>query len=71
LAIYTNITQPIVFGDCVSQLLRVVTVTGKPGQNIERIFDSPIYCNVSSREISKILIDILYSERLLQWFMFL
>ncbi|KAH7716703.1 hypothetical protein AAVH_15885 [Aphelenchoides avenae] len=57
-AVYTNITQPMVVGDCMAQMLRVVTVTGKPGQTAERIFDSPIYCSVSSREISKILIDI-------------
>jgi len=57
-AVYTNITQPMVVGDCMAQMLRVVTVTGKPGQTAERIFDSPIYCTVASREISKILIDI-------------
>lgn len=58
LAVYTNITQPMVVGDCLSQMLRIVTVSGGHGETVERIFDSPIYCNVVSREISKILIDI-------------
>ncbi|KAH7703604.1 Protein Y57G11C.20 [Aphelenchoides avenae] len=58
LAIYTNIIQPVVVGDCMSQLLRIVSVTGKHGDNVERIFDSPLYCNVSARDVSKISIDI-------------
>lgn len=58
LVVYTNITQPVVVGDTMSQLLRIVTVTGRPGENVERVFDEPIYCNVSSREVSSILIDI-------------
>ncbi|KAH7716847.1 Protein Y57G11C.20 [Aphelenchoides avenae] len=58
LAIYTNIIQPVVVGDCLSQMLRIVSVTGKHGDNVERIFDSPLYCNVASRDVSKILIDI-------------
>ncbi|KAH7723021.1 hypothetical protein AAVH_09494 [Aphelenchoides avenae] len=55
---YSRAQKPVVVGDCMSQLLRIVSVTGKHGDNVERIFDSPLYCNVSARDVSKILIDI-------------
>lgn len=58
IGVYTNIVEPMIVGDSMASLLRYVAVTGKPGQNIEKIYEAPIYSKVVDREISSLLIDL-------------
>lgn len=58
IAVYSNVSEPVIMSDTMASLLRVVTVRGKPGENVEEMFDSPLYCKVASREITDIEIDL-------------
>ncbi|KAH7706679.1 Protein Y57G11C.20 [Aphelenchoides avenae] len=58
IAVYTNIVEPMIVGDTTASVLRMVTVTGKPGQNIEKIYETPIYSKVLDREVTNILIEL-------------
>lgn len=58
IGVYTNIIEPMIVGDTTASLLRMVTVTGKPGQNTEKIYESPIFNKVLDREVTSIVIDL-------------
>jgi hypothetical protein len=48
----------MIFGNTLASLLRVVAVTGAPGDVIEKIYDSPIFSKVLPREINEIEVEI-------------
>lgn len=60
-AVYCRgLTENIVIGNQLSSLLGVVTVSGggKPGNIIEKIYDSPIFLRVLPREINELQIEL-------------
>lgn len=58
-AVYVNgLTENVIFGNSLSSLLRVVSVSGKPGDFIEKNFDSQIFSKVIVKEISEIEIEL-------------
>ncbi|KAI1693116.1 hypothetical protein DdX_20840 [Ditylenchus destructor] len=59
LCVYAHgLTENMIFGDTLSSLLRVVAVSGKPGDVIEKTYDTPIYSKVLPREVNEIAIEI-------------
>lgn len=58
-AIYTkDLTENVIVGHELTSLLRIVTIESMPGQVAEKIYDSPMYVKVASRDISSIDIEI-------------
>lgn len=58
-AVYVNgLTENVIFGNSLSSLLRVVSVSGKPGDYIEKNFDSQIFARVIVKEVSEIEIEL-------------
>ena len=59
ICVYANgITENIIFGDSLSSLLRIVTVTEKQGEMVEKIYDSPLFSKVLPKQISEIEIEL-------------
>jgi hypothetical protein len=58
LYIYTDIIRNQLIGDRSAPLLRVCSVKGLPGQNVEESFVQPQYCEVTKKDISEITIEI-------------
>lgn len=59
LCVYTeNLTEPIIFGDRMASLLRVVAVKGSSGDVVEQIYTSPIFCRVLPTELEEISIEL-------------
>ncbi|KAH7697020.1 Protein Y57G11C.20 [Aphelenchoides avenae] len=58
IAIYCSIADNVILGDRMTSLLRVIAVTGKPGDILEKTYDAPIFSRISDREVSDIEIEI-------------
>ncbi|KAH7702050.1 Protein Y57G11C.20 [Aphelenchoides avenae] len=58
LAIYCNIAENVILGDRMTSLLRVIAVSGRPGDILEKTYDTPIYSRISHKEVSDIEIEI-------------
>ncbi|KAH7719028.1 Protein Y57G11C.20 [Aphelenchoides avenae] len=58
IVVYTDITQPVIMGDQMAQLLQIVNVTGEPGSNVEMIYEQPLFMRIVSKEIDSITIDL-------------
>jgi len=53
-----GLIENMIVGDTMTSLLRIVSVTGKHGDEIERVYDSPIFNKVQAREIHEIQIEL-------------
>jgi hypothetical protein len=53
-----GLTENIIMGNELVSLLRVVAVTGKPGDVVEKIYDSPMYTRVLPKQINEIEIEL-------------
>ena len=58
LYVYCDILESIPVGDTRAPLLRVVDVSGKFGENIHRIYNTPHYIPLQRRDFSEVVIDI-------------
>lgn len=58
IAVYTDITQPMIIGDHMASLLQIVNVSGDPGSSVEVIYNQPLYVKIVPREIDSITIDL-------------
>jgi hypothetical protein len=58
LYIYTNIVEPQIVGNTIVPLLRIVHIQGTHGEYIEKIFHSPHYIPVRTKEIDRIEIAV-------------
>ncbi|KAI1690601.1 hypothetical protein Ddc_24826 [Ditylenchus destructor] len=58
LYVYTNVCQDMIVGDRLTNMIRNVSVSGKPGQVIEKIYDSPIYNKIMHHSLDEIEVDI-------------
>lgn len=58
IAVYTDISQPMVVGHRMASLLRIVTVSGKPGDFIQEVYQNPIFNRVPSREVPEIEVEL-------------
>ena len=56
--IYCNIVENQIVGDSLVPLLRIVNVQGRRWEVIDRIYDSPHYCNLQQKDITSIEINI-------------
>jgi hypothetical protein len=59
-AVYANgLTANMIIGNSINSLLRIVSIGGaKQGENVEKIYDSPLYCQVLPKEVDEIEIEI-------------
>ena len=59
-AVYANgLTTNMIIGNSVNSLLRIVSIGGaKQGDIVEKIYDSPLYCQVLPKEVDEIEIEI-------------
>ena len=48
----------MIVGDRMSSLLQIVAISGKPGDIIEKQYDSPLFNRIVAKEISDINIEI-------------
>jgi hypothetical protein len=60
LCVYINdgVIENMIVGDHMTSLLQIVAISGKPGDVIEKHYDSPVFNRVVSKEISDITIEI-------------
>jgi hypothetical protein len=65
-----GLTENIIMGNELVSLLRVVAVSGKHGDTIEKIYDAPIYSRVLPRQINEIEIEMRTLEGELMPFQF-
>lgn len=57
-AVYCNIAENVILGDRTTSLLRVIGVNGRPGDMIEKTYDTPIYSRINHKEVSDIEIEV-------------
>jgi hypothetical protein len=54
-----GLTGNVIIGNSLASLLRIVNVNGaEPGENVEKIYDSPLFVNVLPKEVSEIEVRI-------------
>ena len=53
-----NLYDDVMFGDSLSPLLQVVTVSGKPGDIVEKRYDSPMFSRVKVKEVDEIGVEL-------------
>uniref|UniRef100_A0A914QQA9 Uncharacterized protein n=1 Tax=Panagrolaimus davidi TaxID=227884 RepID=A0A914QQA9_9BILA len=53
-----QLAEPMVVGDAMTSLLRIVTIDSEPGKMKDQIYYNPIYNKVAARDISDIEIEI-------------
>jgi hypothetical protein len=53
-----SLLENVIFGDQLTSLLRVVPVSGKEGDVIEQIYDTPMMSRVTAKEINEIVIEV-------------
>jgi hypothetical protein len=58
LYVYCDLVEPQIVGDSMEPLLRILPVSGKYGDIVHRVFDSPHYVNVLQKEFSSVSITI-------------
>ncbi len=58
LHVYCSLVEPQIVGNVTVPLLRTVHIEGKHGDIVEKLFDTPHYVPVMSKEISKVNIEI-------------
>jgi len=56
--ISNGIVENMIVGDRMTSLLQIVAITGKPGDVIEKHYESPLFNRVLAKEISDISIEI-------------
>lgn len=57
--IYTkDLTENVIVGDRLTSLVRIVSIESRHGEMAEKIYDTPMYVKVASRDISAINIEI-------------
>lgn len=56
--VYSNITESVVVGDTVASLMRVVTISGEHGTQVEETYDNPFLIRVVNQSIISITVDI-------------
>ncbi len=58
LFVYCSLVEPQIVGDVTAPLLRNVHIEGRHGEIVEKIFTTPHYVPVNSKEVDRIEIDI-------------
>ncbi|HEX4851438.1 MAG TPA: hypothetical protein VFV08_11560, partial [Puia sp.] len=53
-----NLYDDVMFGDSLAPLLQVVTVSGKPGDIIEKRYDTPMFSRVKVKEVDEIGVEL-------------
>jgi hypothetical protein len=58
--VYINggVIENTIIGDTMASLLQVVAVSGKPGDIIEKTYDSPNFSRLTAKELSEVTIEI-------------
>jgi hypothetical protein len=57
-AYINGVTEQMIVGDKLASLLQIVAVSGKPGDVIEKKYDSPLFSKVVARNVDEIEIEI-------------
>ena len=60
LCVYINngVIENTIIGDTMASLLQVVAVSGKPGDIMEKTYETPNFCKLITKELSEVTIEI-------------
>lgn len=53
-----GLIENMIVGDKLTSLLRIVSVSGKQGESVERVYDAPIFNKLLAREVHEIQIEL-------------
>lgn len=53
-----GLTEPIILGNRMISLLRVISASGSFGETVERIFENPVFCKTSQKQINSVRIEL-------------